>query len=127
VRSPVHRLLPALVLLVWMVPGVAALGVGLHLTFDHRGPHQDEQAPDLAGLPHAATHGHHHDTAVPDHEHHAAVDGFAPALRPSPAPVAMLAAPTSVSAPMARPATPASSPRRGPPDPLFTTHCSLLL
>ncbi len=127
--SPVAlRIVAVLILACWMSPGVGALGVGLHLALDHHGSHGAEHGLETSDLVQAAAHGHHHDAqAVPDHDHDARVDGSALALRPSASSVAVLPAATCPEVALAGRPRSDGSPRRGPPVPLFTAHCSLLL
>lgn len=120
--------MPVLVLLSWMAPAVGALGVSLHVALDHHGSHDGEPPATLPELARTADHEHHHDLAAEaDHQHEARLEEPAPALRPIVYSVAVLPAPAVVEAIPAEPACLGSSPRRAPPDPLFTVHCSLLL
>ena len=128
VRAQVHRLLPAVVLVLWMAPSLGALGIAVHLALDHHGPHDAGHAEEISELARTATHGHHHDLAAgTDHEHEARVDEPAPAIKPGSSPVAVLPAPAPARPSLAEPARRDVPPRRPPPDPLFATHCSLLL
>ncbi len=122
------RIASALVLTAWTLPGAGALAVGLHLTLEEHGPHGARHALEILDLAQAAAHGHHHDAeAAADHDHDARVDGPGPIVRPGHSGSAVLPAPTSLeSVPPAR-SVQDGSPRRGPPVPLFTAHCSLLL
>lgn len=128
VRASPHRLVPLLVLLAWMAPAVGAFGVALHVALDHHGRHDGDSPRAVSELARTAPLGHHHDlTVAVDHHHEARVEEPAPALRPMVASVAVLPAPAAVEAAPAEPACRGGSPRRPPPDPLFTVHCSLLL
>ena len=122
------RLVSVAILLGWLAPSAFALGAGLHLTVEHHGPHGASHEHELADLARAATHGHHHDLgAAPDHDHDATFDGqtrvpdsgpsFAAVVPTSPSPPATLAEGSRFD----------GSSRRGPPAPLFVSHCSLLL
>ena len=124
----VHRCLVAIVLLAWMAPGVGALGISLHLALDHHGHHGAEHELAVADLLGAAAHGHHHDAdATPDHEHDARVSGSAVAPHLGASFVAVLpSAPADPTQGTEGP-RPERALRRGPPAPLFTAHCSLLL
>lgn len=127
-RAPAHRLVSALVLVLWTAPGLGALGLAVHLALDHHGPHDAGHAEELSKLARTATHGHHHDLeAGSDHEHEARVDEPAPAIKPGSSPVGVISSPASARPSLAEPARPDVPPRRPPPDPLFATHCSLLL
>lgn len=126
VRCTLHRLLSLAVLLAWAAPSLASAGAALHVALDHREAHDAEHAEEIADLLRAATHGHHHDLAAPEHEHEA----FLVAPVPLPKPVAAVAAPHSAPlvalTPFERSRVELRS-RHGPPTALFTTHCSLLL
>lgn len=128
VRAQVHRLLPVVVLGLWMAPSLGALGVAVHLALDHHGPHDAGHAEEISELARTATHGHHHDLeAGSDHEHEARVDEPAPAIKPGSSPVGVISSPASARPSLAEPARPEVPPRRPPPGPLFASHCSLLL
>lgn len=119
-----------LALALWVAPGAGALAVALHLAVghhhgDHR--HADDHRASALELALAAVHGHRHDLeAAPDHEHPAPAAGVASVHA---------GAPTAVDLPPADCfrcipgfAVESLSPgRRGPPTPLYDTHCSLLL
>ena len=111
-----------------MLPSVSALGVGLHVALDQHGHHHAEHTLEISELAQAATHGHHHDAeAAPEHDHDAKVEGSALTLRLSASLGAVLPAVASLRIEFAETLLFEGSPRRGPPVPLFTTHCSLLL
>lgn len=127
-RPSAHRLLSVLILALWVAPSVMALGVGLHAVLDDHHHHEAEHTHALADLARAAEHGHHHETqAAPDHEHEAIVDGASGVSRMSPQLVAMLPLPFSPATSLAERARPDRPSRRGPPTPLFTANCSLLI
>lgn len=123
-RSPLHRCLSALLVLLWATPVVASSSAALHVVL-HHGVHADGEAEEIARLLRAAAHGHHHDLEAPEHEHAISLSAFAPL----PAPGATAAVASSISTRPAR--DPAlgrdACSRHGPPGPLFTFHCSLLL
>lgn len=127
-RPPTRRLLSLHILALWMAPSAGALGVGLHVVLDHHGHPETEHPLGLSELARAAVHGHHHDAEpAPEHRHETIVDGASPVLRTSLSPIAILPAPGS---PGTAPTDPSSLDRpskRGPPTPLFTACCSLLL
>lgn len=129
--SPFHRLVSVVILFGWLAPGVGALGIGMHLSSEHHGLHDldgAEHQREIADLVRAAIHGHHHDfCTTPDHHHDARFDAQAPAFRPGLSVVAVLPSPLAFLAALAERSKPERSPRRGPPTPLFTANCSLLL
>jgi hypothetical protein len=128
VRAPIHRRLSSVVLLVWMAPGMGALAVGVHLALDHHGAHGAEHEREVSDLVRAATHGHHHDAeAAPSHEHDARVGRVAPIPRRGPSLVAVLPSPAAATAAGSQWPRADRTLRRGPPVPLLTAHCSLLL
>lgn len=110
--------------------GGGILGLGMHLALEHHdGPHGEDHGLEIVALARAATHGHPHDAAAaPDHDHASIVNGSVLAQRPGAHAVAVFAIPAAPA-----PATRAErfplvrSSRGGPPVPLFTAHCSLLL
>lgn len=121
-----------------MTPTVGAVGICIHLAFhhDHVAHSLDLDSLDAGAtdLPaplgiESALHRHGMDHA-PDHEHEAHVGGGAPALRPGPGPLAVLSVLRDVTPRDARATEPdsrlATSPRPLS-DPLFQSHCSLLL
>lgn len=125
-RAPFHRLLSLAVLLFWMAPSLGASITALHVALDHHGAHGTEHAEAIANLARAATHGHHHDLTAPEHEHEASLTPPAPLPRPVVSVAVALSAPLALSGQDERSRLELSS-RRGPPEALFTTHCSLLL
>lgn len=127
-RVPVLLRLSPVVLLLWMAPSVGALAVGVHLAVDHHDPHDAEREGEISDLARAATHGHHHeDELASSHEHDARLGGVAPVPRRAPSMVAVLPSPAGATAALSvRPRSDRTL-RRGPPGPLFTAHCSLLL
>ena len=137
VRALRHRLLPALVLALWITPSAGALAVGLHVAFEHRyddhhhdaaHSHDDDHAHDLSTQARDARHDHHHDAeAVPDHDHESIPSGFAPLLRPTPDLIAVLSATADTGASLSSRSALDRPARRAPPRPLFTAHCSLLI
>lgn len=143
VHSLSRRLTAVLALALWTAAGFAPFAVALHVALhsDGHGEHLHTRhlgtqhvheghvhpALDLSELLQAAWHGHPHDTqAVPDHEHTAVARGSVPHPEPSSTALPTLAALDS-GAPFGDPSDLERMPHRGPPTPLFTTHCSLLL
>ncbi len=138
---PATRIVSLLILAFWMSPGIGALGMGLHLALEHHheeseahghdhhdGSHGDEHAMAISDLMQAATHGHHHDAeATSDHDHEATASGTVLTLRPNPPLASVLPALASSEVVLLDRSFLAGSTRRGPPVPLFTAHCSLLL
>jgi len=128
VIAPVQRLVSAVILLGWLAPGVSTLGFALHLDLAHRGADARHET-ELADLLRAAVHGHHHDfESDRDHDHPVRLSGQIPASRPD----LGLTAPvlSALSSPTTDPAQVAVLDRvlrRGPPRPLFTVHCMLLI
>ncbi len=123
-----RRLIASAVLALWIAPAASALAAGAHLALEHHhaeARHRHEAAALELAL--AAVHGHHHDLgAVPDHEHSAPVTGGT-ITQPS-APPAAEAPPADPAPRLAGAAAVTLLPaRHGPPVPLFTAHCSLLL
>ncbi len=126
-----------------MSPSVGALGVGLHLALAHHDGleghshhdglegHEDDSGEhnlEISQLARAAAHGHHHDAeAAPDHDHDAIADGSAPTLRPNASTAEVLPVAAAFEVIFVERSLRGSSPRRGPPLPLFTANCSLLL
>lgn len=94
----------------------------------HHGSEPDNQSTDWDILAAVLAHGHHHDAEVgSDHEHQATTDGSATILRPGAKllpNLPLLLSAEAFSAPNPRLV---DSARHGPPNPLFTTNCSLLL
>ncbi len=125
-RPAAHRILAALLLAVWLAPAASALAVGLHLALEH---HEHEgRSHDLADLARAAAHGHHHPpSAEADHDHELLVHGRVPATKPGSGPAAVLPPTLCLGDALAERSGLESPRRRGPPLPLFTAHCSLLL
>lgn len=133
VRVPIHRLLSLGVLLLWLAPSVGAASSVLHVALAHPEEHHhhthhapSKDADALADLLRTATHGHHHDLATPEHDHEVAFATPVPLPKPVVSKAVVLSAPLSSNGAEERfrreiPA------RRGPPQDLFTTHCSLLL
>lgn len=131
--SSAQRLFSVLILAFWMAPSAMALGLGLHMALDAHAVlehqhHEAEHTQALADLARAAEHGHHHDAeAVPDHEHEALVDGVSPVSRSGADLIATLPLPRSLGTSTAERSRPERPSRRGPPTPLFTANCSLLI
>jgi hypothetical protein len=115
------RLVALAVLLALASAPLCAIGVGLHLT-----GHDDHGPGAMKSLARVATHGHHHDHEVADHEH-------APLRSPAPqvpAPAVAAAAQLGGQANPAPGATRAGFEFAPPPTespPLFYAHCALLL
>ena len=125
VSTRLKRVVAVVVLLGCQTPGTFALAAGLDLAA-HFLPFGHEH--DLADLTRSATHGHHHDgEAVPEHDHHATLDGETDLTRPGPSAVAVLAAPSWASVTLAEGTPFEAASRRGPPPLLFRSHCALLL
>ena len=123
--TPVKRVVAVAVLLGCQTPGTFALAAGLDLAAHLFAPGHEHDTADLAR---SATHGHHHDDeVVPDHNHDATLDAEAGLLRPAPASPAVLATPLSTSVTYAEGSPYEAASRRGPPAPLFRSHCALLL
>lgn len=128
-RSPVHCLLVTLILAFWSLPSAAGLAVGLHLALEHHHDADDAMARqawiDLALV---AVHGHHHDVGVvPDHRHDAVTDGLGPLLKAEREDVAGSVISASPAALPLDALSRGGCSTRGPPPPLFTHHCALLL
>lgn len=136
------RTVSILLLAFWLTPSVGSLAVGVHLALDHHaaehhapGHHatehhagDGERARAVAELLRTATHGHRHDPGVaPDHEHQARLDGLARAPVTPPDPAALPSVATASEPTTGERSRADLRPRRGPPLPLFTCHCSLLL
>ena len=81
---------------------------------------------EISDLVQAAAYCHHHE-AAPDHDHDAKLKGLNNGLRPVASSIAVLPAPVSLAAKAAERSFPDSAARRGPPIPLFTHNCALLL
>jgi len=128
VRASPQRLLTALVLIVWMAPVAGAIGTALHVALEHHAPRHGDHPEEREGLAHGVAEGHHHDLdAAADHGHEARVCRLAPTVSsPAPAVAAVSPRPTTAAG-GAEQAVLSPPPRRAPTDPLFTTHCSLLL
>lgn len=109
-----------------MAPTLGLLGLGLHVALDHH--HPDEHRPDIAQLAHVMVHGHHHEAGdSSDHEHEAAIDRMVTSSKRDP--MQGVTTVTLPAPPIAHTDCPRPDPRSrlGPPSPLFTTHCSLLI
>ena len=142
-RSPMHRLIAIAILLGWLAPSISALGVGLHVLSEHHGPHGIEphgahgvephgphgieHQQEVADLMRIATHGHHHELDTADHDHDAWLGGQAPVRLGGLSLLAVFPARLSVPSSLAECSMLDRPRRRGPPIPLFTTHCTLLL
>ena len=126
-RSACQRSLVLVLLVLWMAPGASALALSLHVALDHHGrEHQDDPLPHTDELILATVHGHHHAELASEHEHSAALEKT-PTVRRAPK-VSTLAAGASNVVPASAPSdTTDARLLRAPPDPLFCTHCSLLL
>ncbi len=124
------HLVSAFLLAVWMTPGAGALAVSLHEVLDHHHTHQNAECSlEIPELVQTASHGHRHQDdakAAPDHDHEATIDGSGASPRPSVSSV-VVAGSASRDADLSKPALDDGFLRRGPPTPLFTTHCALLL
>lgn len=127
VLLPFRRIVAVASLVFWTTPGACALAVGVHVAMDHRREEGGHLSRLFAELALAVVHGHHHHAAVaPDHEHPAAVDNAAEA-RTSTMPFAFVREAVSVVPSRDSDTAFPLKHRRGPPDPLFRAHCSLLL
>ena len=125
VSTPLKRVVAVAVLLGCQTPGAFVFAAGLDLAA-HLFPSGHEH--DTAALARSATHGHHHDDeVVPDHDHEVTLDAEADLLRPAPSSWVVLAAPLSSSVTFAEGSPYEAASRRGPPAPLFWSHCALLL
>ena len=123
--NPLKRVVAVAVLLGCQAPGAFAFTAGLDLAAHL---FASEHEHDTADLTRSATHGHHHDDeVVPDHDHDATLDAEAGLLRPASSAWAVLAAPLSPSVTLAEGSPYEAASRRGPPAPLFRSHCALLL
>lgn len=127
-RAPTLPRLSSIVLVLWMAPSMGALALGVHLALDHHGPHGAEHEREISDLVRAATHGHHHHAeAAPSHEHDARVARVAPLPRHGPSVAAIFPSPAAATAAGSDRPRRHHMLRRGPPVPLLTAHCSLLL
>jgi len=100
--------------------------MGLHVALDHQAHGEEDHELSLAELVRAALHGHHHDvTRTPDHEHQAVASEIASASRLSTRLSAALPLATLVEKQPEIHRPPWRQP--GPPDPVFTKTCSLLI
>lgn len=133
-RSLLSPLVALALMAVWISPGVNALALGLHVALDHhdhadgRTGENEEHDISLAEVAQAAVHGHHHSVvAASAHEHRATVHGAGSAPCQSSTSLAIFPTIASAEALIEGSRAPARTVRRGPPDPLFTRHCSLLL
>lgn len=125
VRQPFARRLALAVLVAWSAPGAMVLGIALHLSFDHHPSTHLEHSTAIAELAQAAAHGHHHEIDT-DHDHQARLASAAPLAQPDAASTAVLSTASMAVDPGDAPRIDRRA-RRGPPTPLFTAHCSLLL
>lgn len=97
----------------------------MHLTWSHHDHHENERA--LEALLQAAAHGHHHDLeATPEHDHSVTLGGDNSSIRKG-SDAASTPAGTHRLAHAYDRWSGCDASRRGPPRPLFTDHCSLLL
>ncbi|MEM7048229.1 MAG: hypothetical protein AAF604_01160 [Acidobacteriota bacterium] len=125
------RLALLVIVFAWMAPSGAALAVGLHVASHHHTPHGDDHEHGLDELIEAVTAAHQHDA---DLGHDADLPDPCTKLDVPPKGPRLISSLPSLertrhSLPTAL-ETHATAPRvihRGPPDPLFTSHCSLLL
>ena len=127
VRGPLQRTLLFVLLVSWMTPGIAALGMGLHVALDHHQASPADHARELSELIDAMSHGHRHpESAVPDHRHDLRLGSGIPALKTSSKP-AVLPTLDHSDRGRARESLTNATVRYGPPATLFATHSSLLL
>lgn len=125
VSTPLKRVVAVAVLLGCQTPGAFALTAGLDLAAHF---FASEHEHDTAELARSATHGHHHDDeVVPDHDHDVTMDSEAGVRPPDPSATVVLALPSSASLTLAERSPYDAASRRGPPAPLFRSHCALLL
>lgn len=125
VSTPLKRVVAVVVLLGCQTPGAFVFAAGLDLAAHFFASGHEH---DTAALARSATHGHHHDDElVPEHDHDVTLDAEADLLRPAPSSWAVLAAPLSSSVTFAEASPYEAASRRGPPAPLFRSHCALLL
>ena len=125
VSTPLKRVVAVAILLGCQTPGAFAFTAGLDLAAHFFASGHEH---DTADLVRSATHGHHHDDeVVPDHDHDVTLDLEAGAQRPDPSATAVVALPSSASLTLAEGSLYDAASRRGPPAPLFRSHCALLL
>lgn len=123
-----QRLTSAAIFLGWLLPGVSAVGVGVHLESAHLEAHAPEHEAALADLLKAAAHGHHHDLETDlDHDHGVRLAGDAPISRPDRDVIATLTGVSFADTKFVQASALDQALRRGPPTPLFTAHCVLLI
>ncbi len=122
-----NRLLSVALVLAWLAPSAGAVGLCLHVAFEHDG-HDGDHRAEIVGLALNVAHVHRHDfCTVPHHHHGARLDAKVPHIKAGPSVLTtLLTTPTRLAAPVERSRIDRSR-RRGPSKPLFTTHCSLLL
>lgn len=125
VSLPLKRAVAVAVLLGCQTPGAFAFTAGLDLAAHF---FASEHEHDTSALTRSATHGHHHDDeVVPDHDHNVTLDSEAGVRSPGPSATAVLALSSSTSVTLAEGTLYDAASRRGPPAPLFRSHCALLL
>ena len=126
-RRSAHRILAAMILAFWLVPGASALVVGLHVALDHHSHSDEETQLALLSFARAAVHGHHHDVdATVGHDHEVITAKRAPVPRSDPG-LAALPSKDSLESWVGQSSTLGPAPPFRPPAPLFATYSSLLL
>lgn len=122
-RPTFQRLVTIALACSWLLPGLVALAVVVHVELDHH--HHGPSGDRAAELALTVEHGHSHEVGEPGHEHPANRNDrrqAAPALEdPTGLPWASLQA-WATHGVQVSPA----EPLRPPPRPLFTLHCALL-
>ena len=124
------RVLATALLAAWMAPAAGALSVGLHLTLvEHDGhdPHRAEHVEEIAHLIRVAAQAHRHATPPPACDLATRAEGGALTLKSCGPALSVTGAVVCPEQARTDPSLLPCSLRRGPPDPLFTSHCSLLL
>lgn len=122
-RLPLQRLVTVALACCWLLPGLLALAVVLHVELDHHGHGtSDDRAAELAL---AVGHGHSHELADAGHEHPASREGRRQSAQ-APAEAADLPWGSLQAWSSDGAQADATAPRRPPPRPLFTLHCALL-
>lgn len=118
-----QRLLTALLLSAWLLPGAVGMSAALHVALHHDA--HDPPSDRALALALVAEHGHSHELTAPAHGHPARrAEGRTLAPEPptaAPPPGGSSPAPAAAVADRAP-----SPPLRPPPRPLFTLHCALL-
>ena len=123
-----HRIVAALILAFWLVPGASALVVGLHVAIDHHAHGDEETQLALLSLTRAAVHGHHHDSeAALGHDHDGISAQRAPAPKSNPSLANALPSKDSLESWVGQSSIPGPAPQCRAPAPPFAAYSSLLL